>query len=165
MVALVFPVSLGASQSRVFASDWPNSASFTTIFGPLADHGTGHLLVEDPSIAEYYLPAGSQWQRWSSTRNIVLPSGTSTAGHASAAGVTGAGNPAVFAEFITAGYFSYVALNFADTTALDHRIADDLRASHHYRIIQVVPYGPKGTYVIWRYQSHRVSPQGYEPHL
>jgi len=165
VVALVFPVSLGASQSRVFASDWPNSASFTTIFRPMADHSTGHLLVEDPSIAEYYLPAGTRWQRWSSTRNIVLPSGASTAGHAIAAGVTGAGNPAVFAEFITAGYFSYVALNFADTTDLDHHIADELRASHHYRIIQVVPYGPKGTYVIWRYESHRVSPQGYEPHL
>ena len=33
-VALVFPISLGASQSRVFASDWPNSASFTAIFRP-----------------------------------------------------------------------------------------------------------------------------------
>jgi hypothetical protein len=165
VVALVFPLSLGVSQSRVFATDWPNAASFTAIFRPLADHGGGHLLVEDPSIAEYYLPAGSQWKRWSSTRHIVLPSGASTAGPASTAGVTGPGNLGDFAEFITAGYFSYVALNFADTTALDHRIADELRASHHYRIIQVVPYGPKGTYVIWRYQSHRVSPQGYEPHL
>jgi hypothetical protein len=164
VVALVFPVFLGASQSRVFSTSWPSSASFVAIFRPLADHGTGHLLVEDPSIAEYYLPAGSHWKRWSSTRNITLQSGASTAGPASTAGVTGAGNLGVFAEFITASYFSYVALNFADTTALDHQIADDLRASHHYRIIQVVPYGPKGTYVIWRYQSHRVSPQGYEPH-
>ena len=164
VVALVFPIFLGASQSRVFATNWPSSASFVAIFRPLADHGGGHLLVEDPSIAEYYLPAGSHWKRWSSTRNITLQSGASTAGPASTAGVTGAGNLGVFAEFITASYFSYVALNFADTTALDHRIADDLRASHHYRIIQVVPYGPKGTYVIWRYQSHRVSPQGYEPH-
>jgi hypothetical protein len=139
----------------VFSTSWPSSASFVTIFGPLADHGTGHLLVEDPSIAEYYLPAGSQWKRWSSTRNIFLPSGASTAGPTKTAGVTGAGNRGVFAEFITAGYFSYVALNFADTTALDHRIADDLRRSHHYRIIQVVPYGPKGTYVIWRYEPRK----------
>ena len=155
MIALAFPASLGASQSRVFSTSWPNSASFTAIFRPLADHGTGHLLVEDPSIAEYYLPAGGQWQRWSSTRNIFLPSGASTAGPTGAAGVTGAGNRGVFAEFITAGYFSYVALNFADTTALDHRIADDLRRSHHYRIIQVIPYGPKGTYVIWRYEPRK----------
>jgi hypothetical protein len=165
VIALAFPLTLGASQSRVFSTDWPNATSFTAILGPLADHGSGHLLVEDPSIAEYYLPAGSQWKRWSSTRNIVLPSGASTAGPSTAAGVTGAGNLGVFAEFITQGYFSLVALNFADTTPLDHRIADDLRRSHHYRIIQVIPYGPKGTYVIWRYDSHRVSPQSYEPHL
>jgi hypothetical protein len=163
VVTLAFPLSLGASQSRVFSTSWPNSASFTAILRPLA-HGTGHLLVEDPSIAEYYLQSGSQWQRWSSTRNIALPSGASTAGPASAAGVTGPGNRGVFAEFITAGYFSFVALNFADTTALDHHIADELRASHHYRIVQVVPYGPKGTYVIWRYESRQVPPPGYGSH-
>ncbi len=44
--------------------------------GRWSAHGTGHLLVEDPSVARYYLPAGRQWQRWSSTRNIVLPSGS-----------------------------------------------------------------------------------------
>ena len=39
------------------------------------------------------------------------------------------------------GYFSFVALNFADTTALDHAIATDLRHNPHYHIIQVIPYG------------------------
>ena len=155
VIALAFPASLGASQSRAFATSWPNALSFTAILRPLADHGTGHLLVEDPSIAEYYLPAGSQWKRWSSTRNITLPSGANTGGPAATAGVTGAGNPGVFAEFITEGYFSLVALNFADTTALDHRIAADLHRNHHYRIIEVIPYGPAGTYVIWRYEPHQ----------
>jgi hypothetical protein len=158
VVALVFPVALGASQSRVFSTDWPNASSFIAIFRPLADHGDGHLLVEDASIARYYLPAGSQWQRWSSTRNIVLPSGDSTGGPSTASGVTGPGNAGVFAEFITRGYFSYVALNYADTTALDRQITADLRASHHYRIIDVVPYGieippiGQGTYIIWRHE-------------
>jgi hypothetical protein len=155
VVALAFPLSLGASQSRAFSTSWPDSASFTAIFGPLADHGSGHLLVEDPSIAEYYLPAGAQWQRWSSTRNIVLPSGASDGGPASAAGVTGDGNPGVFAEFITRGYFSLVALNFADTTPLDHTITADLRRTHRYRIIQVIPYGPHGTYVIWQHEPQQ----------
>jgi hypothetical protein len=158
VVALVFPVALGASQSREFSTDWPNAASFISIFRPIADHGTGRLLVEDASIARYYLPAGRQWQRWSSTRNIVLPSGASTGGPASAAGVTGAGNRGVFAEFITRGYFSIVALNYGDTTTLDRQITADLRRSHHYKIIAVVPYGievppiGEGTYVIWRYE-------------
>jgi hypothetical protein len=158
LLALAFPVALGASQSWTFSTDWPDATSFIAILRPLADHGSGRLLVEDASIARYYLPAGSQWRRWSSTRNIVLPSGASTGGPTSAAGVTGAGNAGVFAEFITGGYFSIVALNFADTTALDHQIATDLRHSHHYRIVAVVPYGTEiapagqGTYVIWRYE-------------
>ncbi len=158
LLALAFPVALGASQSWTFSTDWPDATSFIAILRPLADHGSGRLLVEDASIARYYLPTGSQWRLWSSTRNIVLPSGASTGGPTSAAGVTGAGNAGVFAEFITGGYFSIVALNFADTTALDHQIATDLRHSHHYRIVAVVPYGTEvapagqGTYVIWRYE-------------
>ncbi len=54
-----------------------------------------------------------------------------------------------------------VALNFSDTTALDHAIAADLRSNPNYRIVQVVPYGiettptGQGTYVIWRYEPHR----------
>jgi len=150
VVALAFPVSLGAGQSWVFATDWPNSSSFVAIFGPLADGGHGHLLVEDPSIAEYYLPAGSQWQRWSSTRNIVLPTGASTGGPSAAQGVVGAGNAGTFAQYIAQGYFSYIALNYADTTALDHRILTDLRASRKYHIIRVVTYG-LGTYVIFQH--------------
>jgi Dolichyl-phosphate-mannose-protein mannosyltransferase len=157
VVALAFPIALGASQSRQFSTDWPNARSFIAILRPLADHGSGRLLVEDASIARYYLPSGSQWQRWSSTRNIVLPSGANTGGPASTAGVTGAGNRGVFAEFITRGYFSIVALNYADTTTLDRQITADLRRSHHYKQIAVVPYGievppiGEGTYVIWRY--------------
>ena len=157
VVALVFPVALGAGQSKTFSTNWPDASSFVAVFRPLADHGNGHLLVEDASVARYYLPAGSQWQRWSSTRNIILPSGASTGGPSGTAGVTGAGNAGVFAEFITHGYFSYVALNYADTTALDRQITADLHHNPHYHIIDVVPYGTEnppvgqGTYVIWRY--------------
>ena len=152
------PSPWAPASHRTFATSWPNAASFIAIFRPLADHGTGHLLVEDPSIAEYYLPAGSQWQRWSSTRNIILPSGASTGHPTTAQGVIGAGNPAAFARYITAGYFSYVALNFADTTPLDHEIAADLRRNPHYHISQVIPYGMEvppigqGTYIIWQYK-------------
>ena len=151
VVALAFPATLGITHSREFATAWPDSTSFIAIFRPLASQGSGHLLVEDPSIAEYYLPAGSDWQRWSSTRNIVLPSGASTGGPSTAAGVVGPGNAGTFAQYIAQGYFSYVALNFADTTELDLMIRADLRRNRNYRIIQVVPYG-QGTYVIFKYE-------------
>jgi hypothetical protein len=75
--------------------------------------------------------------------------------------VAAAGNAGVFAEFITRGYFSYVALNFADTTALDLRLADQLHRDPRYHTVAVVPYGTEvppigqGTYVIWRYEPKR----------
>jgi hypothetical protein len=159
VIALVFPASLGITQSRAFSASWPNTTDFMAILGPLADHTTGPLLVEDPSVAEYYLPAGAQWQRWSSTRNITLPAGTYTGGPAAAAGVTSPGNAPVYANYIAEGYFSLVALNFTDTTGLDRQIAADLRRNRHYRVIQVVPYGMEippigeGSYVIWQYQA------------
>jgi 4-amino-4-deoxy-L-arabinose transferase-like glycosyltransferase len=153
LVALCFPVALGATQSWMFATSWPSSATFVAILRPLADGSSGRLLVEDPSLAEYYLRSGSQWQRWSSTRNIVLPSGAPTGGPSTAAGVIGDGNAGTYAMKIAEGYFSLVALNFTDTKPLDQSIAADLRRNHRYHIIDVVPYGTApGTYVIWRYE-------------
>ena len=158
IAALVFPVYLGATQSWAMATSWPNATSFTAIFGPLADHGHGRLLVEDPAIAKYYLKSGSQWQRWSSTRNIILPGGASTGGPAATSSIAAAGNPAAFDRYISMGYFSYVALNFTDTAALDHGLATLLHHNPNYHIIQVVPYGfevkpiGQGTYVIWKYE-------------
>ncbi len=149
--ALVFPAALGATQSWQMATSWPNSGSFTAVFGQLVAANPGRLLVEDPSIAEYYLPAGTQWQRWSSTRNIVLPDGSSVGSPSSRVGVTGAGDPATFARYIRRGYFTLVALNYADTMSLDHAIAADLKSSGQYRVVQVIPYGT-GTYVIYRYE-------------
>ncbi len=159
VIALTFPAALGITQSRSFSSSWPNATSFIAIFTPLADHSTGPLLVEDPSVAEYYAGAGAQWQRWSSTRNITRPAGISTGGPAASASVTSAGNAPVYASYIAEGYFSLVALNYTDTTGLDRQITADLRRNHHYHIIQVVPYGTEippiglGTYVIWQYQA------------
>jgi hypothetical protein len=57
-VALVFPAVLGASQSLALSASWPNASSFIAILRQLPTHGTGRLLVENPAIARYYLPAG-----------------------------------------------------------------------------------------------------------
>ena len=161
VVALAFPVYLGAVQSQAFATSWPNATAFVAVLRPLADHGSGRLLVEDPSIAKYYLPSGREWRRWSSTRNITLPSGASTGDAAATAGILAAGDAGTFANYIAHGYFAYVALNFTDTTALDHGLATELHHNPDYHTVQVVPYGTEvkpvgqGTYVIWKYEPHR----------
>jgi len=162
LIALAFPLFFGINQSWQFATSWPDSSTFIAIFGPIADHSSGRLLVEDPGAARYYLTSGSQWQRWSSTRNIVLPGGASTGGPRG--GVVAPGDPAAFARYISQGYFSYIALNFADTTTLDHQIKADVARNPHYHYDQVIPYNPPtsgtsidpatlhGTYVVWRYE-------------
>ncbi len=161
VIALTFPVYLGAAQSQAFATSWPNATAFIAVLRPLADHGSGRLLVEDPSIAKYYLPSGREWRRWSSTRNITLPSGASTGNAAATAGILAAGDAGTFANYIAHGYFTYVALNFTDTTALDHGLATELHRNPDYHTVQVVPYGTEikpvgqGTYVIWKYEPHR----------
>jgi hypothetical protein len=93
VVAQAFPLAVRMRLSKTFSTDWPNSASFIAILQPLVNGGHERLLVEDPSIPEYYLKvAGSKWQRWSSTRNIVKPGGASTTGPNKSAGVVGPGN-------------------------------------------------------------------------
>ena len=161
VVALAFPVSLGVSLSHQFSTDWPRSTSFVAILRPLVQQSSGPVLVEDPSIAEYYLGVGSQWTRWSSTRNIVLPSGLSTGGPSQAAGIVGPGNQGTFGAKIASGYFALIALNFADTTELDHQLRADIMRSAHYQVRnpRVVPYGPEpgtnviGTYIIWQHKK------------
>ena len=159
VLALSFPLALAAGQSWMFATSWPNSTAFIAILRPLVAETSGHLLVEDPSIAEYYLPAGSQWERWSGTRNIVLPWGASTGGPSNAAGVVGAGNAGTYGLYVEGHYFSLVALNFADTVTLDKAISAAMRSYGRYHTVQVVPYGAgpagpaPGTYVIWRLES------------
>jgi 4-amino-4-deoxy-L-arabinose transferase-like glycosyltransferase len=161
VVALAFPVSLGASQSWAFSTNWPNATSFVAILRPLVDNSNGHLLVEDPTVAEYYLHAGSDWERWSSTRNIVLPSGASSGGPSQSAGVVGPGNAGTYGTKILEDYFSLVALNFADTTSLDLTIAADLRRNPRYHKIEVIPYGieippiGQGTYIIWKLEPEK----------
>ena len=159
VIALVFPVYLGAVQSWSFATSWPNATAFIAALRPLAAHSSGPMLVEDPSIAKYYLPSG---QRLAVAGPAPAPSscppGRSPGTRPPRQGSAAPGNASIFAKYIARGYFSYVALNFTDTTALDHGLATELHRNPSYHTISVVPYGIEvkpvglGTYVIWKYE-------------
>jgi len=107
---------------------------------------SGPLLVETPYVSESVLSTGQQWERWSNTRSIVLPSGRSIS-----VPVASEGNPNVYTWYIRAHYFALVALNFRATPALDVQLAADLAEDRDYRIVATVPYG-LGRYIIWRYE-------------
>jgi Dolichyl-phosphate-mannose-protein mannosyltransferase len=152
---LAIPATLGLMQARALF-EWPNTSALVAALRPLTGDGTGHLLVETPSIPEYYLPAGAQWKRWSSTWNVLLPGGL-------AVGSQGVGRPAVsslYAELIPAHYFSVIALNFNATPDLDQQIAALLKRTPGYRVVKRLPYGNIGNYVIWVYRPHAAAGRG-----
>ena len=100
VVALAFPAELAITQSRDFSTSWANATEFISIFGPrLATAPAPFWSRILFRVAEYYLPAGAQWQRWSSTRNITRPAGGSTGGPtAASASVTSPGNAPVLRQ-------------------------------------------------------------------
>jgi hypothetical protein len=153
--ALAFPAVRGYSQSQeLFA--WPNSQPFVNAFRPLAARTNGPLLVEAPSPVRYYMGSTVQWERWSSTWAITLPSGKSIG--SSNGGVTSPGVPGIYIDRIDDGYFALVALNATTTPKLDAEITDAMVQSHRYRLVASVPYDASyyaGYYAIWERISAR----------
>ena len=139
----------GISQSTPSPPTGPTRASFIAIFRPLADHGSGPLLVEDPSIAEYYLPLATTGSAGPPPATSSCPPGPTPASPAGRRRHRAPERRRV-CPLHRRHYFSLVALNFADTTTLDHTIADAADRNPDYRIDpQVVPYGSRhGTYII-----------------
>jgi hypothetical protein len=142
--ALCYPATAGAAQA-VGLNRWPNAAAFVTWLRPVADRRTGPMLIETPSIAEYYLPAGGQWQRWSSTFNITLPDGREVE-HSGKIGYPG--HPQTYRRFIAEGYFSVIALDHGLASTLDRALIGYIARNPRYRLTAVVPYGKHG-YSVW----------------
>jgi hypothetical protein len=145
-------IPAGMAQAQSLFREWPNATSFISTLRPLLAKAHGPLLVEVSPLAEYYLPSGQDWRRWSNTYSIQLLSGHS-AGY-SPGKVNTAGNPAVYADFIARGYFSLVALNFGATPALDRQLEVDLRRNPRYRIVARMWYS-RELEPIWAYQGTR----------
>ena len=142
--ALYFPAAAGVAQAAEL-SNWPNAAAFVTWLRPVADRRTGPMLVETPSISEYYVPAGIQWKRWSSTFNITLPDGHEVE-HSGKIGYPG--HPQTYRKYIAEGYFSIIALDHGSASALDHALIGYIAQNPHYKLAAVVPYGKHG-YSVW----------------
>lgn len=144
-VALLYPVRLGLVQARALFAAWPNSTAFVTAMRPLAVGTTGNMLVETPSIAEYYLPqAGSQWQRWSTTSSIRLGNGKNIS-----VGVGGIGNANTYISYLRKRFFALVALDPSKSTAaFDGKLAAYLTQDPDYEVAEQVRAGT-GIYTIW----------------
>jgi hypothetical protein len=139
--------AVGLQQAQTLYASWPNAASFVTWFRPIANADTGPMLVETPTLAEYYTVAGAKWQLWSSTFNITLPSGHVVDEHGR---VGFPGNASEYTRYIAKNYFSIVALHHHGfDNQLDHGITRALEHNARYRIIAIIPYGDS-TYTVWK---------------
>ena len=77
-------------------------------------------------IAEYYLPPGVSGCGGPAHGTSSCRRASRTGGPSDAAGVVGPGNAGTFGLYIAERLLFLVALNFADTTSLDHSIAADI---------------------------------------
>ena len=149
--ALLYPARLGLIQARALFAAWPNSTAFVRAMRPLAVGTAGNMLVETPSIAEYYLPqAGSQWERWSTTSSIRLGNGKNIS-----VGVGGIGNADTYISFIEKRFFALIALEPSKSTdAFDAKLAAYLAHDPDYEVAEQVRNGA-GVYTIWVLQGGR----------
>ena len=136
--ALAVPAQTGLRQARALFHAWPNSSGLIAAMRPLIVGTAGNVLVETPSLSEYYLPqAGSQWQRWSTTGSIRLANGGSIS-----ANVGGVGNVGTYIGFIKKRYFSVIALEPSPTSAgFESRLINYLQNDPDYATDAQVRYG------------------------
>ena len=145
VIAVACTAAAGFGQARTLFS-WPGAAGYVDTLAPMIARSRGPVLAEDAVILEYYLPAGSQWQRWSDTFSILLPGGKAT-GYAGR--VNTAGDAAEYERLIARRYFSLIVLNdSSDTPALDRALAAFLKADPGYAVAGSVPYGAS-RYPVW----------------
>lgn len=142
----------GSAQAQILFHEWPDATSFISTIRPLVARTHGAVLVEVSPLAEYYLPSGKEWNRWSNTYSIQLLSGR-TAGYSPGA-VNTAGNRAIYSNFIARGYFSLIVINFGATPELDRDIESDLQRSRLYHVVAWVSYSG-GRYPVWAHRRNR----------
>jgi hypothetical protein len=67
-IALVYPAAYGFATAWQRYHLWQNSAAFITALRPVIAHAPNDLIYvpgHQANIAQYYLPQGRDWQRWS----------------------------------------------------------------------------------------------------
>ena len=72
VVALVYPAAIGWQSAWERYHAWPNANAFITDFKPAAAHVHDPIYVpaHELNIAEYYMPQGGDWMRWSAALSL-----------------------------------------------------------------------------------------------
>jgi hypothetical protein len=154
-------VSLGAvarAQAENFMLGWPNATQLSVEVGQLARAYPGIYLAENYDVPGYYLDDQLPWQDWVSTwyfryrapgtRACIGGSVTASIGESSATSTAAT----AYTEAIAHRYFAMIILNFGDTAALDHALANTIHRDGTYHIVAELSYATSnghGQYTVW----------------
>lgn len=115
-----------------YSHGWPNTTSYIQALRPIVANADGPVLLDEPSIAEYYLPRLVTWQNALNTDVFTY--------RVPRSGRPLTGAPALAAA-IQAGYPAVIALVSGDTENRDDSaILDDIERFHTYKLAVGVPY-------------------------
>lgn len=139
---LVIPAQSGLAQASQLFAQISNADSLVAMLRPLVRADRGPILMDYGSVPEYYLDV-KNWQLWSTTASLRLPSGRNVS---SPVGTTG--NPAIYEKYVNRGYFSLVILAFASPGSLNGRIIATLDKDSAYHLAGTALYGSQ-SYGAW----------------
>lgn len=150
LAAAALPAWLtGPPQALSFMHAWANSTRQVATLRTLVYEHPGRLLAEDYDVFGYYLRNQVPWQDWSNTWYFKYKRKIAQFTPGTGAQPTGL---RIYDEAIKARYFSLIALDFGDTSAVDKRIAADIHQYGGYHVVAGLHYsdtfGP-GQYTVW----------------
>lgn len=127
LVAGVYDIPVANGQYGDWADSGPMISEMSKLVTP-----SGYYMVEDPSVATYYLGSKVPFSHIDST--YANFSYTDPQTHKLLIGY------AAFADSISRGYFNDIVLAFGDTFGQDQAIVQDMNTDHNYRLIDTIPY-------------------------
>ena len=148
VVALTPLMIAGTAQAGQLDREWPNSTQFVSALRPLVTRLNRPVLLDDSTIAAYYLENRLALPYWYNTfyLSYVLP-GTNIR-------VSG---PAAYRAAIEHDWFSVVALNWSTEKHIDNVVAAAIRKNKNYVWVgdyaQPDAFGHSGAYVVWRLRT------------
>jgi glycosyltransferase involved in cell wall biosynthesis len=142
---LLIPVGVaGTHQADSLDNEWSNSNTITNALRPLVAHTRSPVLMDNSTVAAYYLENQAELPLWESTYYFsYTPPGSGTM-------LVG---PPAYAAAVDNGVFSVIALDFGTQKAADHAVAAAIHNSQRYEWVGNYTsrdmFG-RDTYVVWK---------------
>ena len=127
-----------------FVAGWPDVAVYTVDLRPWVESARGQILMDEPTVEEYYSPALVRWQHVDNNVSFAYTDPV-TKKHFSQ-------STAAYADAIRNQYFSLIALTYGDpANVYDPVIVRDIERYGGYKLVLDLPYraSNRGAFMVW----------------